>query len=317
MDVDKLFERLQKANPKLDIKMGDDRDYFEFDRISFGVPSLDKLTGGGLPKKRFSMFVGNSNVGKSFLASQLVAKVINDGGSAVWVDTEQSFDPTWNEKNGVDISKLIVLQPILGEEGLAITETALKEGVDIVVIDSFAGLVPSQSEDIESKQIATQAQLLNRALPKLLRHLKHGSALLAINQLRQGIGRVPFQTMPGGLGQEFYSHLQLEIRRHGWIEGENKQKIGFEMEIRLKKTKQGGDDWDSIVVPYIVGGGIDLKEVVINEALQLGIITQGGPWYTYKGERIQGKNRLRELFVDNPDMLEELAQEVKKHAIFS
>jgi len=110
--------------------------------------------------------------------------------------------------------------------------------------------------------------------------------------------------------------LQLEIRRQGWIE-DAKQKIGFEMEIRMRKTKQGGEDWDSIVVPYIVGGGIDLKEVVINEALQLGIIIQGGAWYTYKGERIQGKNRLRELFVDNPDMLEELAQEVKKHAIFS
>ena len=316
MDNDKLFERLQKANPKLDIKKGDDRDYFDFKRISFGVPSIDKLTGGGLPRKRFSMFVGQSNVGKSFLASQLVANVLKDGGSAVWIDTEQSFDPSWNEKNGVDTSKLIVLQPIIGEDALAVINTALQEGVDIVVIDSFAGLVPAQNDDIDAKQMGVQAKFLNQALPKLLRHLKHGSALLAINQLRSNIGRVTYSVLPGGMGQEFYSHLQLEIRRNAWIQ-EDQKKIGFDMEIRMRKTKQGGEDWDSIVVPYIVGGGIDLKEVAINEALELGLIKQSGTWYTYNDERVQGKNRVRQYFIDNPDMLEELIKEIEKHALFS
>ena len=110
MDNNKLFERLQKANPKIDLKIGDDK-VFDYKRISFGVPKLDKLVGGGIPKKRFSMLYGATNVGKSFLASQLVANVQKEGGSAVWIDTEQSFDPKWNSKNGVDTSKIIVLQP--------------------------------------------------------------------------------------------------------------------------------------------------------------------------------------------------------------
>ena len=311
MDNDKLFERLQKANPKVDLKIGDD-DVFEYERISFGVPKLDKLVGGGIPKKRFSMLLGQTNVGKSFLASQLVANVQKDGGTAVWIDTEQSFDPIWNEKNGVDTSKIIVLQPANGEEGLNLTSSALKESVDIVVIDSFAGLVPEtvEEEDFGYNPMAWQARFLNSALPKLLTHLKHGSALVAINQLRSNVGRVTFNNMPGGIGQQFYSHLQLEVRRSGWIEGENKKKIGFDMEIRLKKTKQGGDDWDSITLPYKVGGGIDQIEVTINEAIEKDLITKGGSWYVYKGKRIHGKNNVRQYFVDNPDMLEELTKGV-------
>jgi len=316
MDNDKLFERLQKANPKVELKKGNDKDYFRYERISFGVPSIDKLTGGGLPKKRFSLFIGKSNVGKSFLASQLVANVLKDNGSALWIDTEQSFDPVWNEKNGVDTSNLIVLQPENGEEAFEIVSAALKEGVDIVVIDSFSGLVPAKNTEIDTNPIGSQARFLNQALPKLLMHLKHGSALLAINQVRSNIGQVTYNVLPGGIGQEFYSHLQLEIRRNAWIE-EAKMKIGFEMEIRMRKTKQGGQDWNSIIVPYIVGGGIDLKEVAINEALELGLIKQAGAWYTYNEERLQGKNRVREFFVDNPDRLEELIKEIEKNALFS
>jgi len=310
MDNDKLFERLQKANPKIDLKIGDD-DVFNYERISFGVPKLDKLVGGGIPKKRFSMLYGATNVGKSFLASQLVANVLKDGGTAVWIDTEQSFDPEWNRKNGVDTSKIIVLQPENGEEGLNLASSALKEGVDIVVIDSFAGLVPAavQDEAFGYNPMAWQARFLNSALPKLLTHLKNGSALVAINQLRSNVGRVTYNNMPGGIGQQFYSHLQLEIRRSGWIE-EKGDKIGFEMEIRLKKTKQGGDDWDSIILPYKVGGGIDLIEVTINEALDKGLIKQSGAWYTYNEERIQGKNRVRQYFVDNPNMYEQLTKGV-------
>tara|TARA_R100000152_G_C6774225_1_gene201898 strand:- start:12 stop:962 length:951 start_codon:yes stop_codon:yes gene_type:complete len=310
MDNDKLFERLQKANPKIDLKIGDD-DVFNYERISFGVPKLDKLVGGGIPKKRFSMLYGATNVGKSFLASQLVANVQKDGGTAVWIDTEQSFDPIWNEKNGVDTSKIIVLQPANGEEGLNLASSALQEGVDIVVIDSFAGLVPAsvQDEEFGYNPMAWQARFLNSALPKLLTHLKHGSALVAINQLRSNVGRVTYNNMPGGIGQQFYTHLQLEVRRSAWIE-EDKKKIGFEMEVRLKKTKQGGDDWDSIILPYKVGGGIDLIEVTINEALEKGLIKQSGAWYSYKEERIQGKNRVRQYFVDNPNMYEQLTKEV-------
>jgi len=257
------------------------------------------------------MFYGAYSVGKSFLASQLVANVLKDGGTAVWVDTEQSFDPIWNRKNGVDTSKIIVLQPANGEEAFDVTRSALQEGVDIVVIDSFAGLVPEtvQEEAFGYNPMAWQARFINSSLPKLLPHLKHGSALVGINQLRSNVGRVTYNNMPGGIGQQFYSHLQLEIRRVGWIE-EDKKKIGFEMEIRLKKTKQGGDNWDSVILPYKVGGGIDQVEVTINEALEKGLIKQSGTCYTYNDERVQGKNRVRQYFIANPDKYEQLTKEV-------
>ena len=245
-------------NKNLNLQMGDSAS-FDYGRIPFDIPALDQLTGGGIPKKRFTLIYGPTNVGKSYLASQVVTNVQKDGGSAAWIDTELSWDAEWMAKCGVDVSQTLVAQPTNGEEALNLARELMEGGIDVIVLDSIAGLVPTavQEEEFGYSPMAWQARFVNSALPKLLAHLHNGSALVAINQVRQSLGPVALDNMPGGVAQSFFAHFLMQVRRKGWIkEGDNN--VGFDMEVRLRKTKVGGENWKSSVVPFIVEGGIDI-----------------------------------------------------------
>ena len=184
-------------------------------------------------------------------------------------------------------------------------------GVDVIVLDSIAGLVPTAvaEEEFSYNPMAWQARFINSALPLLLPNLKNGSALVAINQVRSSLGPVAIDNMPGGLAQTFFSHFLLQVRRSGWIE-ENKQRVGFDMEIRLRKSKVGGENWRNAIVPFRVSGGIDVLESFIREAIDRGLITRAGAWYTYKDEKAMGLNGLKQVFIDNPEKIDELKAEV-------
>ena len=157
--------------------------------------------------------------------------------------------------------------------------------------------------------MAWQARFINSSLPKLLPNLKDGSAFVAINQVRASLGPVAIDNMPGGLAQTFFAHFLLQVRRKGWIE-ENKEKVGFDMEVRLRKSKVGGENWKSAIVPFRVEGGIDILESFIREALDKGLIKRTGAWYTYKEDKAMGLNGLKKVFIDNPDKIETLQKEV-------
>lgn len=283
----------------------------EYNRIPFNIPALDKLTGGGIPKKRFTLIYGPTNVGKSYLASQIVVNVQKEGGVAAWIDTELSWDPVWNKKCGIDTSKLPILQPTTGEEVFDTIRKLMVEGVDVIVLDSIAGLVPTNimDNDFSHSPMAWQARFVNGALPKLLPNLKHGSALVAINQVRSSVGPTALDNMPGGLAQSFFAHFLMQVRRHGWIK-EGTQNVGFDMEVRLRKTKVGGENWSSATVPFRVEGGIDIVESYIREAIKQGLIEQTGSWYTYKDTRLQGLNGVRGFFIENGELFKELQSEL-------
>ena len=283
----------------------------EYNRIPFNIPALDKLTGGGIPKKRFTLIYGPTNVGKSYLASQIVVNVQKEGGVAAWIDTELSWDPVWNKKCGIDTSKLPILQPTTGEEVFNTIRKLMVEGVDVIVLDSIAGLVPTNimDNDFSHSPMAWQARFVNGALPKLLPNLKHGSALVAINQVRSSVGPTALDNMPGGLAQSFFAHFLMQVRRHGWIK-EGTQNVGFDMEVRLRKTKVGGENWSSATVPFRVEGGIDIVESYIREAIKQGLIEQTGSWYTYKDTRLQGLNGVRGFFIENGELFKELQSEL-------
>lgn len=125
------------------------------------------------------------------------------------------------------------------------------------------------------------------------------------------MGPVALDAMPGGLAQTFFSHFLLQVKRKGWIEeGATKEKVGFDMEVRLRKSKVGGENWKSAIIPFRVEGGIDVTESFIREALESGIVSKAGPWYSYKGEKVMGMNGLKNYFLANPTILEELKNEV-------
>ena len=288
-----------------------DSDEFSFGRIAFGIPALDTLTGGGIPKKRLTLMYGPTNVGKSYLASQVVVNVQKAGGIAAWIDTELSWDPKWVEKCGIDCSQIMVAQPTNGEEVMDTARELMRAGVDVIVLDSIAGIVPTavQNEDFSYSPIAWQARFINSALPKLLPNLKHGAAFIAINQVRSSMGPVALDAMPGGMAQSFFAHFLLQVRRNGWIK-EGNDNVGFDMEVRLRKSKVGGENWRSATVPFRVEGGIDVLESFIREGVNRRLITQAGPWYTYGENKVMGLNGVKKFFLDNPTAFSELRNEL-------
>ena len=297
-------------NKNLNLQMGDSAS-FDYGRIPFDIPALDQLTGGGIPKKRFTLIYGPTNVGKSYLASQVVTNVQKDGGSAAWIDTELSWDAEWMAKCGVDVSQTLVAQPTNGEEALNLARELMEGGIDVIVLDSIAGLVPTavQEEEFGYSPMAWQARFVKSALPKLLAHLHNGSALVAINQVRQSLGPVALDNMPGGVAQSFFAHFLMQVRRKGWIkEGDNN--VGFDMEVRLRKTKVGGENWKSAVVPFRVEGGIDILESYIREGIAQKIITQAGAWYTYGETKVMGLNGIKTHFTENNEDFRKLKDEL-------
>ena len=308
--AEEVIQDLLKGT-KLNIHRGSD-DSFLYSRIPFGIPALDNLTGGGIPKKRMTILYGPTNVGKSYLASQIVVNAQKEGGTAAWIDTELSWDSDWMAKCGVDVINTLVSQPVNGEEAMDIIRELMQVGIDVIVLDSIAGLVPTAvvEEEFSYNPMAWQARFVNSALPKILGNLKDGSAFVAINQVRSSIGPVALDNMPGGLAQTFFAHFLLQVRRKGWIEEKDKTKVGFDMEVRLRKTKVGGENWDSAIVPFRVEGGIDIVESFIREALERKLITQAGAWYSYDGEKVMGLNGIKSLFIDNPEKFDVLKEAI-------
>tara|TARA_R110002050_G_scaffold74682_3_gene159962 strand:+ start:485 stop:1423 length:939 start_codon:yes stop_codon:yes gene_type:complete len=304
-DPEKIIDELLK-NKKLNLFRGDDKE-FDYSKIPFDIPALDRLTAGGIAKKRLTLIYGPTNVGKSYLASQICANVLNAGGKAAWIDTELSWDSAWMKRCGIDTTKIIVGQPESGEEALEAVRTLLDASFDVVVLDSIAGLVPHKNldEDFSFNPMAWQARFVNSSLPKILPSLSNGGALVAINQVRSSIGPVALDNMPGGLAQSFFAHALLQVRRKGWIE-DNGSKVGFDMEVRLRKTKIGGENWSSALVPFRVDGGIDILESYIREAIGKKLITQAGPWYTYKEQKYMGLNGIKKIFLEDAALQEEL-----------
>ena len=303
-----IQELIKDKNLKLQIG---NSDTFEYGRIPFNIPSLDQLTGGGIPKKRFTLIYGPTNVGKSYLASQIVVNAQKLGGIAAWIDTELSWDVDWMAQCGVDTSAIAVMQPTNGEEALNTIRELMDRGVDVIVLDSIAGLVPTAvaEEEFSYNPMAWQARFVNQSLPKLLAHLHNGSAFIAINQVRASLGPVALDNMPGGLAQGFFAHFLMQVRRHGWIK-EGNDNVGFDMEVRLRKTKVGGENWKSAVVPFRVAGGIDILESYIRDGIAQKIITQAGAWYTYKETKAMGLNGIKKIFIESPEMFDTLKNEL-------
>jgi len=299
------------GNKKLNVKRGNSEE-LGYDKIPFGIPALDKLTGGGIAKKRITLLYGPPNVGKSFLASQIAVNAQSGGGIVGWVDTEQSWDSKWMAKCGLETENVLVSQPTTGEEAFETVREMMDNGVDLVVLDSMAGLVPSAvyEETFGYNPMAWQARFVNSSFPKILPHLKKGSALVLINQIRSSLGPVSIDAMPGGLAQTFFAHSLLQVKRDGWIEEPKGIKVGFDMDIRMRKTKIGGEHWNSVKIPFRIEGGIDVVESFIREALTQDLIQQRGAWYMYGEEKMQGMNGLKHFFLENPSRFDELKANV-------
>ncbi len=299
------------------MRMGDNNAPRDIDAVSTGSLGLDMALGiGGLPRGRIVEIYGPESSGKTTLTLHAIAEMQKLGGTAAFVDAEHALDPGYAEKLGVDIDNLLVSQPDTGEQALEITDALVRSGaVDVVVVDSVAALTPKAEieGDMGDSHMGLQARLMSQALRKLTANIKRTNTLVIfINQIRMKIG-VMFgspETTTGGNALKFYASVRLDIRRIGAIK-KGDEILGNETRVKVVKNKVS-PPFKQVEFDILYGQGISREGEIIDLGVKEKLIDKSGSWYSYKDAKIgQGKDNVRQYLIDNPEVAEELMDQIK------
>ncbi len=286
--------------------------------ISTGSIALDIALGiGGLPKGRVTEIFGPEASGKTTLAIQAIAESQKQGGIAAFIDAEHAFDMLYAKKLGVDVENLLVSQPDNGEQALEITDNLIRSGaIDIIVIDSVAALTPRSEIEGEmgDSKMGLQARLMSQALRKLTASIsKTGCCCIFVNQLREKIG-IMFgnpETTTGGNALKFYSSVRLDIRRISQIK-EGDQVSGNRVRVKVVKNKVA-PPFRKAEFDLIYGEGISKIGEIIDLGVEQNIIKKSGSWFSYGDTKLgQGREAVKKLLIDNPELAEELEAKIKE-----
>ena len=317
--LEQVLSDIEKQFGKGSIMKLGDNTHMKVDVCSSGCLSLDIALGvGGYPRGRIIEIYGPESSGKTTFALQAIAEQQKAGGRAAFIDAEHALDPEYAKKLGVNINDLLLAQPDTGEQALEICEALVRsEEVSIVVIDSVAALVP-QAEidgDMGDSHVGLQARLMSQALRKLSGTInKTKTTAIFINQLREKVG-VMFgnpETTPGGRALKFYSSVRLDIRRNEQLKmGDGV--VGNKTTVKVVKNKVA-PPFKSAVVDIMYGEGVSREGEIIDLGSEAGIIQKTGAWYSYNGEKLgQGKENVKLLLKDNPELKEELEAKVREY----
>ena len=311
--LDKLDKTFGKGSV---MKLGDEA-VEEIESIPSGSIGLDLALGvGGYPKGRVIEIYGPEASGKTTLTLHAIAECQKKGGIAAFIDAEHAFDRFYAEKLGVDIGELIISQPDHGEQALEIADNLIRSAaVDIVVIDSVAALTPKSEIEGEmgDSKMGLHARLMSQALRKLTASIsKTNCTVFFINQLREKIG-VMFgnpETTTGGNALKFYASVRIDIRRSTQIKDSNAQVLGNKTRVKVIKNKVA-PPFKTAEFDIIYGEGISK----IGEILDLGVLTEiikkSGSWFSYGDTKLgQGRDGVKILLNDNPDLMEELESKI-------
>ncbi|MEY4432416.1 MAG: hypothetical protein RLZZ44_546 [Bacteroidota bacterium] len=313
LTLDKLDKTYGKGTV---MKMGD-KAIEEVEVISSGSLGVDLALGvGGYPKGRIIEIYGPESSGKTTLTLHAIAEAQKAGGIAAFIDAEHAFDRNYAEKLGVDIENLIISQPDNGEQALEIAENLIRSGaIDIVVIDSVAALTPKSEIEGEmgDSKMGLHARLMSQALRKLTGTIsKTNCTVFFINQLREKIG-VMFgnpETTTGGNALKFYASVRLDIRRSSQIkEGENV--IGNRTKVKVVKNKVA-PPFKTAEFDIMYGEGVSKTGEILDLAVEFEIIKKSGSWFSYGDTKLgQGRDAVKSLIKDNPELAEELEEKIK------
>ncbi|WP_026706052.1 recombinase RecA [Flavobacterium soli] len=313
LTLDKLDKTYGKGTV---MKMGD-KAIEEVETISSGSLGLDLALGvNGYPKGRIIEIYGPESSGKTTLTLHAIAEAQKAGGIAAFIDAEHAFDRNYAEKLGVDIENLIISQPDNGEQALEIAENLIRSGaIDIVVIDSVAALTPKSEIEGEmgDSKMGLHARLMSQALRKLTGTIsKTHCTVFFINQLREKIG-VMFgnpETTTGGNALKFYASVRLDIRRSSQIkDGENV--IGNRTKVKVVKNKVA-PPFKTAEFDIMYGEGVSKTGEILDLAVEFEIVKKAGSWFSYGETKLgQGRDAVKALIKDNPELAEELELKIK------
>ncbi len=312
------IDKLEKTYGKGTIMKLSDEKVLDVPVIPTGSLGLDIALGvGGIPKGRIIEIYGPESSGKTTLTMHCIAEAQKQGGLAAFIDAEHAFDKTYAEKLGIDTENLLISQPDNGEQALEITEHLIRSGaIDIIVIDSVAALVPKgelEGEMGESK-MGLQARLMSQALRKLTGAInKTGCSCIFINQLREKIG-VMFgnpETTTGGNALKFYASVRLDIRRIGQIKESADNIMGNRTRVKVVKNKVA-PPFKVVEFDIMYGEGISKVGEIIDLGVELNIVKKSGSWFSYMDNKLgQGRDSVKSLLLDNPELMEELEIKIK------
>ena len=298
------------------MKLGGENAFKDIEATSTGSLGLDIALGiGGLPKGRIIEIFGPESSGKTTLTLHCVAEEQKKGGVCAFVDAEHALDPQYAKKLGVDLDELLISQPDTGEQALEIVDTLVRSGaVSMVVVDSVAALTPkSELEgDMGDSNVGVQARLMSQAMRKLTGSISRSNCMVIfINQIRMKIG-VMFgspETTTGGNALKFYSSVRLDIRRIGAIKDRD-EVVGNATRVKVVKNKVA-PPFKQVEFDIMYGEGISKIGEIIDLGVNYEIIKKSGSWFSYGDTKIgQGRDAVKILLLDNPELMEELEQKI-------
>ena len=297
------------------MRMGDKR-HEKIPSIPTGSLGLDLALGiGGLPRGRIVEIYGPESSGKTTLTLEVIAQCQKMGGTAAFIDAEHALDPIYAGKLGVNVDELLVSQPDTGEQALEVADIMVASGgIDILVIDSVAALVPKAEIEGEmgDHHVGLQARLMSQALRKITGNVQKSDTLVIfINQIRHKIG-VMFgspETTAGGNALKFYSSVRMDIRRIGTVK-EGDEAVGNETRVKVVKNKVS-PPFKQAEFQILYNKGINRLGEIIDKGVELDILEKAGAWYSYEGEKIgQGKSKSIEFLEENKKLLNAIEKQV-------
>ncbi|MCE2787476.1 MAG: recombinase RecA [Bacteroidota bacterium] len=314
------IDKLEKQYGKGTVMKMNDKSVEPIEALSSGSLGLDIALGiGGYPTGRIIEIYGPESSGKTTLSLHAIAESQKRGGIAAFIDAEHAFDKSYAEKLGIDVENLLVSQPDDGEQALEIADALIRSGaIDIIVIDSVAALVPKAEieGDMGESKMGLQARLMSQALRKLTGTInKTGCVCIFINQLREKIG-VMFgnpETTTGGNALKFYASVRLDIRRIGQLK-EGNDIVGNRTKVKIAKNKVA-PPFRTVEFDIIYGDGVSKVGEIVDLGVDLEIVKKSGSWFSYNDTKLgQGRDAVKQLLLDNPEMATEIEAKIKERA---
>jgi recombination protein RecA len=312
------IDKIEKDFGKGSIMRLGDKAVSEVPVISSGSIALDIALGvGGYPRGRVVEIYGPESSGKTTLAIHAIAEAQKQGGLAAIIDAEHAFDRTYAEKLGVDVENLLFAQPDNGEQALEIADNLIRSGsIDIIVIDSVAALTPKAEieGDMGDSKMGLQARLMSQALRKLTATIsKTNTCCIFINQLRDKIG-VMFgnpETTTGGNALKFYASVRVDIRKLNQLK-DGEESTGNRVRVKIVKNKVA-PPFRKAEFDIIFGEGISKTGEIIDLGVELNIIKKSGSWFSYGDTKLgQGRDAVRQLLLDNPELSNEIETKIRE-----